>query len=78
MRPQVQIFMQPCNSITRFKYCNALFSSVCHFESAPEMTLPGGAGHFCMIGHENTDTPELCSSFILQGQTLVKFCISRN
>jgi len=43
-RPQLHIILQPCNSIARIKYSNALFSAVRHVERAPEMTLPGGAG----------------------------------
>jgi len=39
-----KVFLQPCNSVVRLNYCNALFSAVHHIERAPDMTLPGGAG----------------------------------
>ena len=62
-RPQLHITLQPCNSVARIKYCNALFSAVRNVERAPEMTLPGGAGWIFMIVHANTDTPWIIQQF---------------
>jgi hypothetical protein len=57
MKPHLHIF---CSHVIQLPNLNTgmhYYQLVRCVERAPDMTLPGGAGCFCMIGHVNTDTP---------------------